>query len=175
MATVVKRKIVIRAMELADVDDVVRVEHSAYDFPWTRGIFEDCLRVGYICRLLEHGGVVSGHIIISAVAGEAHLLNLCVAPEMQGYGLGRRMLSHAMMAARVAVAHRMILEVRPSNWRALRLYQSAGFEIVGRRRGYYPAHEGREDALVMARDLHRRSAGDNDTSHDARRDAEDEG
>ena len=158
MATVPKRKLIIRAMTLEDVDDVVRVEHNAYEFPWSRGIFEDCLRVGYICRLLENAGVVSGHIIISAVAGEAHLLNLCVAPEVQGCGLGRRMLSHAMMAARVAAAHRMILEVRPSNWRALRLYQAAGFDVIGRRRGYYPAHEGREDALVMARELHRRTA-----------------
>ena len=158
MATVPKRKIIIRAMQLEDVDDVIQVERRAYEFPWTRGIFEDCLRVGYICRLLENGGEVSGHLIISAAAGEAHLLNLCVAPETQGLGLGRKMLSHAMMAARVAAAHRMILEVRPSNWRALRLYQSAAFEVVGRRRGYYPAHEGREDALVMARDLHRRSA-----------------
>ena len=158
MATVPKRKIIIRAMQLEDVDDVIQVERRAYEFPWTRGIFEDCLRVGYICRLLENGGEVSGHLIISAAAGEAHLLNLCVAPETQGLGLGRKMLSHAMMAARVAAAHRMILEVRPSNWRALRLYQSAAFEVVGRRRAYYPAHEGREDALVMARDLHRRSS-----------------
>lgn len=157
MVTVPKRKIVIRAMELADVDDVMVVERSAYEYPWTRGIFEDCLRVGYICRVLENGGVVSGHLIISAAAGEAHLLNICVGPNTQGLGLGHRMLSHALMAARVAAAHRMILEVRPSNWRALRLYQSADFEVVGRRRGYYPAHEGREDALVMARDLHRRS------------------
>ena len=158
MATVPKRKIIIRAMQLEDVADVIQVERRAYEFPWTRGIFEDCLRVGYICRLLENGGEVSGHLIISAAAGEAHLLNLCVAPETQGLGLGRKMLSHAMMAARVAAAHRMILEVRPSNWRALRLYQSAAFEVVGRRRAYYPAHEGREDALVMARDLHRRSS-----------------
>ncbi|GAB4181687.1 MAG: ribosomal protein S18-alanine N-acetyltransferase [Wenzhouxiangellaceae bacterium] len=153
MATVPKHRVIIRAMTPADLDEVTRVEAQAYEFPWNRNIFADCLRVGYICRLIELGDAVVGHMILSVAAGEAHLLNLCIAPDIQGRGLGRRLLSHAMNAARVGGAERMILEVRPSNWRALRLYQAAGFESIGRRRGYYPAGESREDALVLAHSL----------------------
>lgn len=156
MATVAKQRVMIRAMSPEDVDEVIKVEHKAYDFPWSRGIFEDCLRVGYICRVMESTTEAIGHTVISVAAGEAHLLNLCVAPAAQGAGLGRRLLAHAVNAARLNGAQRMILEVRPSNWRALRLYQSAGFDVVGRRRGYYPDQEGREDALVLAKPLIKR-------------------
>ncbi len=153
MALAAHPRALIRAMALADLDAVHAVEVAGYPHPWSRGIFEDCLRVGYYCRVLECGGVPAGHLIISMAAGEAHLLNLCVTPAMQGRGFGRRLLSHALHAARTLGCGRMLLEVRPSNWRALRLYQAADFEMIGRRRDYYPAGRGREDAIVLAKTL----------------------
>ncbi len=153
MALAARPRALIRAMTPEDLDAVMAVEVAGYPYPWSRGIFEDCLRVGYYCRVLECGGAPAGHLIISMGAGEAHLLNLCIAPAMQGRGFGRRLLGHALHAARTLGCGRILLEVRPSNWRALRLYQAAGFETVGRRRDYYPADHGREDAIVLAKTL----------------------
>jgi ribosomal-protein-alanine N-acetyltransferase len=147
----------IRPMAPGDIDAVLAVDVAAYDFPWTRGIFADCMRVGYHCRVLEVGDLVVGHLVVSLAAEEAHLLNICVHPEYQGQGHGLSLLLHAMRTAFGGGAQRMYLEVRASNWPAIRMYQSQGFSVVGRRSRYYrclkpgSGEEQREDALVMAR------------------------
>ncbi len=137
-------------MKRRDVSRVLDLEHSAYPFPWNRGIFIDCIRVGYHCSVLEDGPDLVGYSILSAGAGEAHLLNLCVDPDRQGQGLGRVLLDVVINQAELAGCRKLFLEVRPSNPAAMALYRNAGFARIGRRPGYYPASDGREDALVLA-------------------------
>ncbi|GIX36019.1 MAG: ribosomal-protein-alanine acetyltransferase [Lysobacteraceae bacterium] len=143
----------LRAMQEADLDRVLAIEQSAYAFPWTAGIFRDCLRSGYGCWVLDRDGEIVGYGVVSVAAGEAHLLNLCIAPRAQGQGLGRHLLGRLIELARWQRAERIFLEVRPSNPRAIALYHAMGFNEIGRRPRYYPAAQGREDALVMAREL----------------------
>ena len=143
----------LRAMQERDLDQVVGIEQAAYDFPWTPGIFRDCLRGGYGCWVLDRGGVVIGYGVLNVAANEAHILNVCVAPEAQGEGHGRHLVRRLIDLARWHRAERVFLEVRPSNPRAIALYHSLGFNEIGRRPRYYPAHGGREDAIVMAQEL----------------------
>lgn len=143
----------IRPMHEADVAAVAALERSSYQFPWTEGIFRDCVRVGYVCRVLDIGGEIAGYGVLSVGSGEAHVLNLCVAGEYRCRGLGRLMLSHLIERARSFGVREAFLEVRPSNTTAIRLYQSMGFEQIGIRRGYYQASTGREDAVVLKLDL----------------------
>ncbi|HEX5513482.1 MAG TPA: ribosomal protein S18-alanine N-acetyltransferase [Gammaproteobacteria bacterium] len=141
----------IRRMVEEDVDAVMEIERRAYPFPWTPGIFRDCLRVGYNAWVYVQKEQILGYALMSCGGGEAHLLNICVDPEYQGAGLGRTLLQHVLRHAGRLGADQLFLEVRPSNTRALALYEDMGFIEVGRRKGYYPAERGREDALVLAR------------------------
>jgi ribosomal-protein-alanine N-acetyltransferase len=141
----------IRSLQDADIAQVLRIERASYAFPWTEGIFRDCLRVNYTCRVAEIGVVTVGYGILSVAAGEAHLLNLCVADAYRCRGIGRRLLAHLLLAAANGGAREAFLEARPSNISAVRLYQSLGFTQIGMRRGYYQAVDGREDAIVLKR------------------------
>ena len=144
---------VLRPMRIEDLDDVLEIELRAYPFPWTRGIFEDCLRAGYPAWVLVEADTIMGYAVLSVAAGEAHVLNICVDPRQQGRGPGRRLLHALLHLARGRGAQRLFLEVRPSNRGALALYHAEGFNEIGRRPRYYPAHGGREDAIVMAMEL----------------------
>jgi [ribosomal protein S18]-alanine N-acetyltransferase len=137
-----------RPMTLADVPAVVFVERSSYQFPWSEGVFRDCIRVGYLCRVVESSGEVAGYGIMSYGAGEAHILNVCVRQDLRGAGVGRRLMDFLLDRARAAQMHDIFLEVRPSNSTAIRLYESLGFIRVGVRKAYYQANGGREDAWV---------------------------
>lgn len=139
----------IRPMREADVGHVARIETAAYDFPWTPGIFRDCLRMGYDCAVHLASDELVGYCILSYGGGEAHILNLGVDPRWHGRGYGRRLLKRALRQAARYGNDAVFLEVRPSNRSAVHLYQTEGFELVGRRRDYYPRADGREDALVM--------------------------
>lgn len=139
-----------RPMREEDLDVVNVNESLSYSHPWTVGIFRDCLHSGYSCWVAEVGGMIIGHAVMTVAVGESHILNVCVAPEWQGRGFGRHFLEHLLSIAREHRALTAFLEVRPSNDAALSLYESIGFSEVGRRRDYYPAHGGREDAIVMA-------------------------
>jgi ribosomal-protein-alanine N-acetyltransferase len=143
----------IRPMHDLDVPVVVAIERAAYQFPWSEGIFRDCLRVGYVCRVVEMGGELVGYGIMSVGAGEAHVLNVCIRDDHRGRGLARKVLLYLLDRARIAGMSEAFLEVRPSNIAAARLYHSLGFEQVGIRRGYYQATGGREDAAVLRRIL----------------------
>ena len=143
-----------RRMLYADLREIVLIERRSYEFAWTEGIFRDCLRTGYHCRVLEiPHGFIQAYGVMSAAVGEAHILNLCVRPELQGRGLSRQVLDHLLDLARDVQVRTVFLEVRLSNNRAMQLYASAGFCEIGVRLGYYPAVKGREDALVMAKEL----------------------
>jgi len=138
-------------MRPADLDAVVGIEQRAYEFPWSRSIFQDCLMAGYYCQVLEVAGVLVGYAILSTAAGEAHILNLCVAPERQRHGLGSRLLDELLGYATELHVERMFLEVRPTNAAAIKLYSRAGFERLGLRKAYYRTATGREDAVVLVR------------------------
>lgn len=143
----------VRPMTARDLDDVMRVELAMYPFPWTRRIFEDCLRVGYRCHVGEVEGVFAGYGIMSTGAGEAHVLNLCVAEEFHRRGLGREILRVLMAEADMLNVRDVFLEVRPSNTGAIALYEQMGFNQVGVRKHYYPTENGREDAIIFAASL----------------------
>jgi [ribosomal protein S18]-alanine N-acetyltransferase len=146
-------EVLIRQMMEIDLPEVAAVEQSSYAFPWSENIFRDCLRVGYTCRALDLAGQIIGYAVMSVGAGEAHILNVCVRDEFRNLGFGRRLLEHLLERAEAAGVSEAFLEVRPSNLAAIRLYQRLGFEQIGIRRGYYQAPDGREDAIVLKRDL----------------------
>ena len=150
MVAVARPRVEIRAMRREDLPAVSALEEASYDFPWSQGIFSDCLKAGHPCGVLCCEGVVAGYGILSVAAGEAHVLNLCIGPAWRGQGLGRHLLGRLLDVARWSGAERVFLEVRPSNPVAHKLYASVGFKEIGRRPRYYPAKGGREDAIVMA-------------------------
>jgi ribosomal-protein-alanine N-acetyltransferase len=143
----------LRPMREGDVDAVMEIERRAYPFPWTHGIFRDCLRADYPAWILEHEERMLGYGVLSIAAEEAHVLNLCIDPALQGGGHGRRLLRALLKIARGHGAQRVFLEVRPTNLHAVALYDDEGFNEIGRRPRYYPAKQGREDAIVMAIEL----------------------
>jgi ribosomal-protein-alanine N-acetyltransferase len=137
-----------RPMTVADIDTVLQIEYASFSHPWTRGIFTDSL-TAYNCWVMFEGEEQVGHGVIQNIMDEAHLLNLTINVLSQGRGLGLKLLEHLMQQAQLAGAKDCFLEVRASNQVAYRLYERFGFNEVGRRRDYYPAVGGREDALVM--------------------------
>ena len=152
----------VRPLNWGDLDRVMEIELAAYPFPWSRGIFSDCLRVGYDCRCLQIGPQLVGYSVQTDAAGEAHLLNLCIAPEWQCRGLGGLLLENVLRIARSRRCRFVFLEVRPSNRAGIALYAKHGFVTIGRRPDYYSAGSPdapdagggtrprvREDALVM--------------------------
>ncbi|AEM49878.1 ribosomal protein S18-alanine N-acetyltransferase [Stenotrophomonas maltophilia] len=143
----------LRALRESDLNAVMAIELRGYPFPWTRGIFIDCLRAGYPGLAMERDGLLIGYGVLSIAADEAHVLNICIDPLAQSRGLGRQLLRALVQLAADRGAQRVFLEVRPSNAPALALYHSEGFNEIGRRPRYYPAAQGREDAVVMAIEL----------------------
>lgn len=140
----------LQPMHPSHLPQVLDIEQRAYPFPWTEGIFKDCLKVGYSSWVVSNTiGEVLAYALMSMAVGEAHVLNLCVAPEHQRQGLAHLLLDHLLKLARAANVTIILLEVRKSNKPAIRLYEQYGFERLGLRKGYYPAKEGREDALVL--------------------------
>ncbi len=144
-----------RAMSPGDLPAVAAVERASYAFPWSEGIFRDCLRVGYLCRVADLDGEIVAYGVVAMGAGEAHILNLCVRGDLRGRSIGRQMLALLLERSRQAGVESVFLEVRPTNPHAIALYQSVGFVQVGLRKAYYQAEGGREDALVLKLDLGR--------------------
>lgn len=138
------------AMDMPSLARVMEVEQRAYAHPWSRANFNDVLQSGYHARLLLGGDTLVGYFVVMPGVEEAHLLNITVDPNYQRQGWGRLMLDAARLWA-VSEASRILwLEVRVGNARAIQVYQSHGFEVVGQRKAYYTAGRGkREDALVM--------------------------
>ena len=143
----------IRPMRIADLPVVMDIEQRAYEFPWTEGIFRDCLAVGYRCHVILLDGLVAGYGVLTAAAGEAHILNLCIDPNQRRRGLGRALLTYLLKDAGAAGAKTLLLEVRVSNAAGIALYEQLGFKRIGMRKDYYPAKGGREDAIMLERGL----------------------
>ncbi|OGA96738.1 MAG: ribosomal-protein-alanine N-acetyltransferase [Betaproteobacteria bacterium RIFCSPLOWO2_12_FULL_66_14] len=149
MSAILKDAPRLAPMRDADLAEVLAVENAIYSHPWTRGNFADSLRAGYQCWTWRLGNELLGYFILLVAAGEGHLLNLSVAAARQRSGHGSALLMEAMRMARARGAQHLFLEVRPSNLGAKALYRRFGFRQVSVRPGYYPAHAGREDALVL--------------------------
>jgi ribosomal-protein-alanine N-acetyltransferase len=142
-----------RSMTVNDLDAIMAIENAVYPHPWTRGNFSDSLRSGYHCWIMEIRGEIIGYSVVMIAAGEAHLLNLSIAAQWQRRGLGRELLKFMLQLARDFHADKIFLEVRPTNAAGRGLYADAGFNEIATRRGYYPGHDGREDAVVMELEL----------------------
>lgn len=142
-----------RRMTEDDLIEVAAVEAESYAFPWNVGIFRECIRSGYCCRVLDRGDEIVGYAIMAMGAGEAHVLNVCVRADVRGQQAGRRVMQWLLDEALALGNAWIFLEVRPSNRPAVLLYRALGFTEVGIRRGYYQAVGGREDALVHRLDL----------------------
>ena len=142
-----------RRMIRADIPAVMTVENLIYPFPWSEGNFTDSLASGYSAWICSDAAGMVGYAVMMPVVDETHLLNISIVAERQRRGLGSALLEFLFAEARAGGALSMLLEVRPSNASGLALYRRYGFTEIGRRRGYYPGHEGREDAIVMRRML----------------------
>jgi len=153
MNAVLKDHSTIRPMSEQDLNAVVALERAIYPFPWSLGNFRDSLSAGYSCWIYESAPDVVGYAVMMVAAGEAHLLNLSIAREWQRRGMGRQFMHHLMKVARDYHATTMLLEVRTSNAAARRLYHSLGLRDIATRTKYYPAENGREDAILMAMHL----------------------
>ncbi len=150
----------IRAMHKEDLPEVLHNEKNCYVYPWSEGIFKECLGLGHECWLsvfesndASKTSTTAGHGVMSVAAGESHLLNVCVHPDWRNQGMGRVMVKHLLKRAQALQASTVFLEVRPSNLTACKLYETLGFNEVGIRPGYYPSITGREDAIVLAKEL----------------------
>lgn len=143
----------LRPMTEADLPRIHRIELASYEYPWSPGNFADSLSAGYSMWVREAKGEIIGYYVLMVAAGEAHLLNLTIAPIWRRHGLGRDLLEHCLARACDHKATSLFLEVRTSNAAAIALYHGSGFVDLAVRRSYYPARNGREDALIMKKDL----------------------
>ena len=146
----------IRVMVHDDLKQTSDIERRSYDFPWSHGVFRDCLLAGYNCIVIERVDLVVGYAILSIAAGEAHILNLCVDPNYRHLRYGERLLDEVLLRARRADVKQIFLEVRPSNTAALALYKKKDFHQITQRPAYYQAKDGREDAAVLCKVLNRK-------------------
>jgi len=144
----------LRKMHKDDMPSVLKIEAKNYQYPWNKTIFNDCfVASSYSCWVCEdENEEIIGYAILSVGAGESHIINISVDPKMQGLGIGQKMMAHLIKIAGKK-AETMFLEVRPSNQGAIKLYNKLGFNEIGRRKGYYPAEKGREDAIILALEL----------------------
>lgn len=140
----------VRELTEDDLPQVLDLERLGYSHPWTEAVFLDCFKSTYRLWALVQEETLRGYAVVSYMVDEAHLLNICIHPGLRGQGAGRRLLRHTLAASLKDGMSQMILEVRQSNSAAEDLYRSEGFEVIGRRPGYYPDAAGREDALVLA-------------------------
>lgn len=140
----------IRPLTEQDLPEMLSIERQAHSHPWSEGIFRDCLKSGYRFSGVDGRAGLSAFCVVTNQFDEAHLVNICVSPDCQRIGLGRKLLRHLIDEAKSDGMERLLLEVRQSNKKALRLYRSEGFERIGVRRGYYPSAQGREDAVVLS-------------------------
>jgi ribosomal-protein-alanine N-acetyltransferase len=151
MGAVGQARLVHAPMKATDVDEVWALECDVFPHPWSRANFVESIASGYDAwTVRSEDGALAGYFVLMHALDEAHLLDVAVAARRQGQGLGRHLLDCVVARARDAGVESILLEVRPSNERALQVYKRYGFNEIGRRKGYYPAHEGRrEDAIVM--------------------------
>lgn len=143
-----------RAMITQDLPTIIQLENAGHEYPWTPGIFEDCLKVGYVAQVFASHQEIISYGLMSIAVEEAHIFNVCVNRQQRRKGYGQKMMNHLIDIAKKKKVNSVFLEVRPSNITAIRLYENMGFNEIALRENYYPANTGREDALVMAMDVY---------------------
>ncbi len=145
----------IERMRAADLDEVLPIERASFTMPWSRGAFLYEMEQNQVarCFVLREASRLVGYICLWEVADELHITNIAVHPDSRRRGFGRALLGRTLDDARDRALRLVVLEVRPSNMEARALYESFGFHVVGRRRGYY--YDTGEDALVMEATLGR--------------------
>jgi ribosomal-protein-alanine acetyltransferase len=139
-----------------DLEQVCFIENAVYAFPWSAGNFKDSLVSGYDAWVVKEPNTndVIAYAVVMWIPDEAHLLNISVALNYQRIGLGSAFLQWLTLDAKKKKATNVMLEVRPSNLSAVRLYKRVGFLEIGVRKGYYPnGNLPREDALVLSKSL----------------------
>ncbi len=141
--------LLVRSLAPDDVPAILDIERQGYSHPWSESVFLDCFKDTYHLWGACHGSVLVGYAVVAYMVDEAHLLNICVHPRVQSEGVGRHLLRHVLATAAHEGMSQLLLEVRASNARAVALYENEGFREIGKRPGYYPAANGREDARVM--------------------------
>lgn len=146
-------RVSISNMTHSDLFSVMAIEEASYEFPWSLRIFEDCLSSGYQCLVANIDDSLAGYAIESVAVQEAHILNICVRPDVRQSGIAEKILVELIDRAKRCDAEKMFLEVRPTNAPAIKLYEKFGFKNIGTRKNYYPKENGREDAIVLARDI----------------------
>lgn len=139
----------VREMTLEDVQDVILIEREIFLFPWSIGNFSDSVKAGYVCRVIVKENTILGYGIMMMSPEEGHILTLGIGVDWQKQGLGKVMIDYFSDHARINNAKSILLDVRESNERAIRLYKKMGFEHIAVRKDYYPTMSGRENALVM--------------------------
>lgn len=144
---------ILREMAEADLHAVLRIEREVHTHPWTLGNFSDALRSRYQCKVFEDSGVMVGFAVMMQAVDEVELLDIAIDKTRQRKGFGRKLLQATLALARQKNMRRMVLEVRASNQAAIALYHASGFGQIGLRRDYYVATNGREDAILMGKDL----------------------
>ena len=154
------QQVLLLPMSRGDLAEVVELERQSQAFPWSERHFTDALAAGYPAWVLRQAGSLKGFCVSMVAPDEVHLLVIAVTPQARRQGLGRQLLEQVCMLGRQCAALRVLLEVRPSNTRAISFYRNQGFDQIGTRRAYYPAAKGeREDAWVMSRSLHGEPSG----------------
>ena len=147
------QKIHFDKMKVSDLNEVMKIEKANYPIPWTKGIMKDCIKTGYQCITLKQNKLIVGYAFLMVNEDESHILNMCVDQSYQSQGLGRKLLSYLENICLYHQSHVFLLEVRKSNPVAYGLYQSFGFNEIGIRKNYYKTIDGREDAIVMTKQL----------------------
>lgn len=148
-----ERPLYLRALKATDIPAVLIIERKMYSYPWSEEIFRDCLKVGYSNWAFIKDGEFIGYAILSVAVGEAHILNICLDSSYKGQGLGQKFLDEILIVAKEKQVSCVFLEVRPSNIAAVNLYKKTGFKKIGQRKNYYPAPDGKEDAIVFSLDI----------------------
>ena len=139
----------VEPMRPEDLDEVLAIERASFSMPWSRGAFLYEIQQNRVarCRVMRDAGEIVGYLCLWEIADEIHVTNVAVHPTRRRQGIARSLLSGLLGEAQARDIRLLVLEVRPSNREAIGLYESFGFRVTGRRRGYY--YDTGEDALVM--------------------------
>ncbi|WP_144395444.1 ribosomal protein S18-alanine N-acetyltransferase [Pleionea sediminis] len=144
-------RLVLRRAQREDIARVLVNETCAYPVPWGKQALIDSLDPQYDFFVAELDEQIVGHLIVQVILDESHLLNLCLHPRYQGRGLGKQMMQYWLDSSRSQTIHQLLLEVRESNTKALKLYESMGFQKLSVRKNYYPLPDNqREHGVVMS-------------------------
>lgn len=138
-----------------NINKLMPIENACHSHPWSEKTFASCIGGRYFGEMLTEQQEIVGFYVSELVIDEATLMDICVEPNNQGKGFGRKLLAQFITQAKAKGAVKIWLEVRAKNITAQMLYMNAGFVETGRRTGYYPSARGfgYEDAIVMTLSL----------------------